>query len=244
MSTEAIAQEITAGSRADSGGHATGDGPVRDGCHRGDRSRRRGPVGFACQSFASVSLEPRSSSSAPIIAAGPGPHPRDRRFCVNVLHEDQSTCAPVFGSSKGRKYEDSTGRSPVGAPRSLPDVLMRVHARCTRSTSPVTTTSSSAGCSSWTRCARNARWCSSAASSASELPNWSDGHRPLRSNGNWRHPSDVEVCRQFPLVRSGGTRQIHCPLWIDSSRSIASADQVLTGGSGARRARRGAPMSG
>ncbi|MEW2352162.1 flavin reductase family protein [Spirillospora sp. NPDC029432] len=87
------------------------------------------PVGFACQSFTSVSLEPplvlfcadhRGRSWPRIQAAG--------RFCVNVLGEDQRDLCSRFGSSKGRKYEDLDWEvSPWGTP-SLPEVLLRVHA--------------------------------------------------------------------------------------------------------------------
>ncbi|MBE2997107.1 flavin reductase family protein [Nocardiopsis sp. HNM0947] len=89
----------------------------------------QGPVGFACQSFASVSLEPplvlfcvggRSRSWPRIRGSG--------RFCVNVLGEDQEELCARFGSSRGLRYEglDWT-MSGWGAP-ALPDVLLRVHA--------------------------------------------------------------------------------------------------------------------
>lgn len=87
------------------------------------------PVGFACQSFASVSLEPplvlfcadkRGRSWARIRTTG--------RFCINVLGEDQRELCERFGSSKGRKYEGLEWEpSEWGAP-SLPGVLLRVHA--------------------------------------------------------------------------------------------------------------------
>ncbi|MER5393772.1 flavin reductase family protein [Saccharopolyspora sp. NPDC002686] len=88
-----------------------------------------GPVGFACQSFASVSLDPplvmfcadhRGRSWPRIRGAG--------RFCVNVLGGHQDDLCARFGSSSGRKFDGadwscSRWRTPV-----LPDVLMRVHA--------------------------------------------------------------------------------------------------------------------
>ncbi|WP_248964161.1 flavin reductase family protein [Sphaerisporangium perillae] len=87
------------------------------------------PVGFACQSFASVSLEPplilfcadHNGRTWPRIK-------RSGRFCVNVLGEDQVDLCGRFGSSKGKKYEGLDWElSPWGAP-ALPGVLLRVHA--------------------------------------------------------------------------------------------------------------------
>ncbi|MEV5829568.1 flavin reductase family protein [Spirillospora sp. NPDC052242] len=87
------------------------------------------PIGFACQSFTSVSLEPplvlfcadhRGRSWPRIRAAG--------RFCVNVLGEDQRDLCQRFGSSRGRKFEDlGWDVSPWGTP-ALRDVLLAVHA--------------------------------------------------------------------------------------------------------------------
>lgn len=86
------------------------------------------PVGFACQSFASVSLEPplvlfcadhRGRTWPRIRTAG--------RFCVNILGEDQQDLCGRFGSSRGLKYEGLDWEaSPWGTP-SLPGVLVRVH---------------------------------------------------------------------------------------------------------------------
>ncbi|MER8038200.1 flavin reductase family protein [Streptomyces hydrogenans] len=65
------------------------------------------PVGFACQSFASLSLDPplvmlavgRSSTSWPRIqSAG--------RFCVNILAEDQRTTCAALGRSGPDKFAD------------------------------------------------------------------------------------------------------------------------------------------
>jgi flavin reductase (DIM6/NTAB) family NADH-FMN oxidoreductase RutF len=89
----------------------------------------QGPVGFACQSFASVSLDPplvmfcadhRSRSWPRIRRAG--------RFCVNVLSEHQSALCESFGSKQGRRFEETDwALSDWGTPV-LPEVLMRVHA--------------------------------------------------------------------------------------------------------------------
>lgn len=87
------------------------------------------PVGFACQSFASVSLEP------PLVLFCAGHRgrawPRIRkagRFCVNVLAERQADLCDRFGSSKGAKFDGLRWKlSRWGSP-ALPGVLMRVHA--------------------------------------------------------------------------------------------------------------------
>ncbi|GAA2727649.1 flavin reductase family protein [Actinocorallia aurantiaca] len=86
------------------------------------------PVGFACQSFASVSLEPplvlfcadhRGRSWPRIRTSG--------RFCVNILGEEQQDLCGRFGSSRGLRYEGLDWElSRWGAP-SLPGVLVRVH---------------------------------------------------------------------------------------------------------------------
>jgi 3-hydroxy-9,10-secoandrosta-1,3,5(10)-triene-9,17-dione monooxygenase reductase component len=63
------------------------------------------PVGFACQSFAALSLEPplvlfcptkQSRSWQAIEASG--------KFCVNVLHEDQKDVSARFGSREPDKF--------------------------------------------------------------------------------------------------------------------------------------------
>ncbi len=85
-------------------------------------------VGFACQAFASVSLEPplvlfcadHNGRTWPRIR-------RSGRFCVNVLGEEQVDICGRFGSSKGRKYDGlEWDRSRWGTP-ALRDVLLRVH---------------------------------------------------------------------------------------------------------------------
>ena len=63
------------------------------------------PVGFACQSFAALSLDPplvlfcptkASRSWAAIEASG--------RFCVNILHENQREVSARFGSREPDKF--------------------------------------------------------------------------------------------------------------------------------------------
>jgi flavin reductase (DIM6/NTAB) family NADH-FMN oxidoreductase RutF len=86
-------------------------------------------VGFACQAFASVSLEP------PLVLFcadhGGRTWPRIRRsgrFCVNVLGEDQVDLCSRFGSGTGRKYDGlDWDLSRWGTP-ALRGVLLRVHA--------------------------------------------------------------------------------------------------------------------
>ncbi|GII64307.1 monooxygenase [Sphaerisporangium krabiense] len=87
------------------------------------------PVGFACQSFASVSLEP------PLIlfCAGHGSRtwPRIRksgRFTVNVLGEDQTDLCARFGSGAGRKYDGLDWETSRWGTPVLPGALLRVHA--------------------------------------------------------------------------------------------------------------------
>jgi 3-hydroxy-9,10-secoandrosta-1,3,5(10)-triene-9,17-dione monooxygenase reductase component len=79
-----------------------------------------GPVGFACQAFSAVSLEPplvlfcptRTSGTWPVIAAA-------GRFCVNVLSRDQASVSAVFGSRgaadrfEGVRWAPSAAGTPV-----------------------------------------------------------------------------------------------------------------------------------
>ncbi|MEU3895082.1 flavin reductase family protein [Streptomyces sp. NPDC045251] len=65
------------------------------------------PVGFACQSFASLSLDPplvmlavgKASTSWPRIE-------RAGRFCVNILAEDQRATCVALGRSGAGKFDD------------------------------------------------------------------------------------------------------------------------------------------
>jgi flavin reductase (DIM6/NTAB) family NADH-FMN oxidoreductase RutF len=64
------------------------------------------PVGFSCQSFAALSLEPpmvilapaKSSTSWPRIAAAGA-------FCVNILEESQEAVCRAFAVSGGDKFD-------------------------------------------------------------------------------------------------------------------------------------------
>ena len=76
------------------------------------------PIGFACQSFAALSLDPpmvlfcptkQSRSWAAIEATG--------RFCVNMLHEDQQHVSARFGSREPDKFAGIDWRaSELGSP--------------------------------------------------------------------------------------------------------------------------------
>ncbi|SES23677.1 3-hydroxy-9,10-secoandrosta-1,3,5(10)-triene-9,17-dione monooxygenase reductase component [Lentzea xinjiangensis] len=77
-----------------------------------------GPVGFACQAFAALSLDPplvlfcpqrTSRSWAAMAPAG--------SFCVNVLAEDQREVSAVFGKAGADKFAGVAWTpSPTGAP--------------------------------------------------------------------------------------------------------------------------------
>lgn len=90
----------------------------------GDAAGR--PVGFACQSFSSLSLDPplvlfcpaRSSSTWPLIRASGS-------FTVNVLADDQEPLCRVFATPGDRFTGLGWATSPTGPV--LPDVLASVH---------------------------------------------------------------------------------------------------------------------
>jgi len=86
------------------------------------------PVGFACQSFASVSLDPPLVLFCADHRGHAWPRMREAgRFTVNILGEGQREVCDRFGSWRGRKFEDlDWERSAWGTP-SLRGVLVRVH---------------------------------------------------------------------------------------------------------------------
>ncbi|GAA2730008.1 flavin reductase family protein [Actinocorallia aurantiaca] len=87
------------------------------------------PVGFACQSFASVSLEPPLVLFCADHRGRTWPRIREAgRFAVNVLGEEQQDLCSRFGSSRGAKYEGLEWEVSRWGTPSLPGVLMRVHA--------------------------------------------------------------------------------------------------------------------
>ena len=87
------------------------------------------PVGFACQSFASLSLDPplilfcvdHNGRSWPRIR-------KAGRFTVNVLAHEQTDLCARFGSKTGKKFDELNWElSDWGTP-GLPGVLLRIHA--------------------------------------------------------------------------------------------------------------------
>jgi flavin reductase (DIM6/NTAB) family NADH-FMN oxidoreductase RutF len=85
------------------------------------------PVGFACQSFTSVSLEPPLVLFCADHRGRSWPRMRDSgSFCVNILRYAQQELADRFGSPTGLRFEGLEWGSSHGAP-ALPGVLARVH---------------------------------------------------------------------------------------------------------------------
>lgn len=77
-----------------------------------------GPIGFTCQSFSSLSLDPPLVAFAPARSSTTWPRLRAAgRFCVNVLAADQSGLSQAFARSGTDKYAGVTWTaSPHGAP--------------------------------------------------------------------------------------------------------------------------------
>ena len=87
------------------------------------------PVGFACQSFASVSLEPPLVLFCADHRGRTWPRIRARgRFAVNVLGQDQTDLCQRFGSSAGRRFDELDWTLSRWETPSLLNVLLRVHA--------------------------------------------------------------------------------------------------------------------
>jgi 3-hydroxy-9,10-secoandrosta-1,3,5(10)-triene-9,17-dione monooxygenase reductase component len=78
-----------------------------------------GPLGFTCQSFSSLSLDPPLVAFAPSRTSGTWPRLRDiGRFCVNVLAEGQDAVSQNFARSgedrfAGVRWTPSPHGSPV-----------------------------------------------------------------------------------------------------------------------------------
>lgn len=76
------------------------------------------PLGFTCQSFVSLSLEPPLVSFCPARTSTTWPRIRDvGRFCVNVLAHDQHDVSELFAAPGADRFADVTwAPSPLGAP--------------------------------------------------------------------------------------------------------------------------------
>jgi flavin reductase (DIM6/NTAB) family NADH-FMN oxidoreductase RutF len=76
------------------------------------------PIGFTCQSFSSLSLDPPLVAFAPARTSRTWPQLRDiGRFCVNVLAEGQDDVSQNFARSGTEKFDGVPWRpSPHGAP--------------------------------------------------------------------------------------------------------------------------------
>lgn len=77
-----------------------------------------GPLGFTCQSFASLSLDPPLVSFAPARTSSTWPRIRDvGAFCVNVLAADHQDVSAGFARSGVDKFVGVHWRpAPSGAP--------------------------------------------------------------------------------------------------------------------------------
>jgi 3-hydroxy-9,10-secoandrosta-1,3,5(10)-triene-9,17-dione monooxygenase reductase component len=77
-----------------------------------------GPIGFTCQSFASLSLDPPLVTFAPARSSSTWPRIRDvGAFCVNVLAADHQELSGGFARSGVDKFAGVPWRpAPSGAP--------------------------------------------------------------------------------------------------------------------------------
>jgi 3-hydroxy-9,10-secoandrosta-1,3,5(10)-triene-9,17-dione monooxygenase reductase component len=77
-----------------------------------------GPIGFTCQSFSSLSLDPPLISFSPARTSSTWPKIREiGRFCVNVLASDHSEYSNGFARSGTDKYAGvNWAPAPSGAP--------------------------------------------------------------------------------------------------------------------------------
>ena len=84
------------------------------------------PVGFACQSFASVSLEPPLVLFCPAHTSRSWPLIRESgSFCVNVLADDQEDLCARFATTGAAKFADLAWHETPWGP-SLDGVLSTV----------------------------------------------------------------------------------------------------------------------
>ena len=76
------------------------------------------PVGFACQSFAALSLDPPLVLFCPGKSSKTWPHiEQSGKFCVNVLTHEQRDVSMVFGRAGSDKFSTvNWAAAPSGAP--------------------------------------------------------------------------------------------------------------------------------
>lgn len=88
------------------------------------------PVGFACQSFASLSLDPPLVLFCADHRGRSWPLIKDTgRFTVNVLGHLQRGLVERFGRSTGLRFDDLSWEPSAHGGPSLPGALVRVHGR-------------------------------------------------------------------------------------------------------------------
>ncbi|UAK30768.1 flavin reductase family protein [Nocardia asteroides] len=78
-----------------------------------------GPVGFTCQSFSALSLEPPAVCFCPARTSTSWPRLRQvGRFCVNILaHDQQEICGQLARSGTDKFAGVDWEHSPNGSPR-------------------------------------------------------------------------------------------------------------------------------
>jgi 3-hydroxy-9,10-secoandrosta-1,3,5(10)-triene-9,17-dione monooxygenase reductase component len=75
------------------------------------------PLGFTCQSFSSLSLDPPLIAIFPARSSSTWPRIRDTgRFCVNVLAQGQAELSARFAAPGDRFADVAWSRSPFGSP--------------------------------------------------------------------------------------------------------------------------------
>ncbi len=83
-----------------------------------------GPIGFTCQSFSSLSLDPPLVVFAPARTSSTWPRLREiGRFCVNVLAEDQTELSGAFARSGTDKFAGVHWRTSRRGQPVLDDVV-------------------------------------------------------------------------------------------------------------------------
>jgi 3-hydroxy-9,10-secoandrosta-1,3,5(10)-triene-9,17-dione monooxygenase reductase component len=83
-----------------------------------------GPIGFTCQSFSSLSLDPPLVAIAPARTSRTWPRLRELgRFCVNVLAEDQTALSTRFARSTADKFAGVSWRPSSQGQPVLADVV-------------------------------------------------------------------------------------------------------------------------